>query len=212
MSITFDPKNSQTRQTVPLQTSTTANSEIPEVKIDEKMVTTEMELLFEGVRHLEEAQSGSSVQTIDVPGLDTDILRDLPILGENPKDVEAIIQKYRQLKNNLIERRRNFTVALDGFLQPHEAMDIYQRMDAIDAALIKIEQYSEQAFAMKKELEGKQREFAKEERMREERERADREALALERERARMPEASVDFSENDSYQEGERSLGVARRA
>lgn len=123
---------------------------------------TEMEVLFSGTSRSARLRGEHPMEPLDIPGLETDILGPLPILGNRSSDLSDIIQRYQGLRANLIERRNNYTQVLEGYLRPEETLDIYDRIDQIDRALLKINQELDKAVFRREELRARERERARE--------------------------------------------------
>lgn len=120
-------------------------------------VVDELNLLFSGVRSSRQAAAEFPQKPITIPELEGSLSQTLEI-GKSPATLDRAIENYKLLKKNLLERRKNLSVTLEGFVQPHEALDLFGRIEAIDEALLKIEQNLDKAVAKKGTLEAKQRE------------------------------------------------------
>lgn len=181
MSIDFDPRAKSVTTPSPLD-ETAANQEAPpsfdsyDPYLNPPAVVSEMELLFSGTRNLKQLQGEHPTDPLNIPGLESDILGPMPILGSSSKDLGEIIRRYQGLKRNLIERRNNYAHALEGFLRPAEAMDLHQRLEEIDHGLIQVEQELARAINRKHQLEEVERREV--ERRREAEEAAEQAAIA----------------------------------
>lgn len=114
---------------------------------------SEMDLLFSGVRRFERIRQENPMEEINIPGLDTDILGRVPILGSTSRDLNEIIRRYNGLKRNLTERRNNYAHALEGPLRPEEVMDLYDRIEQLDQAIAHVTRELEGATRKKEHLE-----------------------------------------------------------
>ncbi|MBI4125259.1 MAG: hypothetical protein HY609_03535 [Deltaproteobacteria bacterium] len=118
-----------------------------------QQTVSEMDLLFSGIRRFERIQEENPTDAIHIPGLDTDLLNPMPVLGSSSRDLTEIIRRYEGLQKNLIERRNNYSHALEGFLRPEEAMDLYDRIEQIDRALLRVDRELTAATRKKEQLE-----------------------------------------------------------
>lgn len=141
----------------------------------------ELNLLFSGVRSSRQNAVEFPQEPISIPEIDGG-LQGIMQIGKSPATLDRAIENYKLLKKNLLERRKNLSITLEGYVQPHEALDLFSRIDAIDEALLKIGQNLDKAVAKKGILEAKQKEQNRAVRLEQDRKlremRADREAQA----------------------------------
>ena len=137
-----------------LETKPQRNQETPNRP---REAVDELNLLFSGVQRSRQLTAEFPQEPIHVPEIDGNLQGTLQI-GNSPKTLDVVIQNYKLLKKNLQERRKNLSITLEGYVQPHEALDLFSRIDALNEALLKIEQNLEKAVAKKAILEQRQRE------------------------------------------------------
>lgn len=164
MGVEFDPKAKAVNTGAENQPNIDAAAPAQSQSLDNydpyfypERVVSEMDLLFSGTRNLKQFRAEHPLDPIGIPGLDNDILGVAPILGSTSKDMSEVIQNYQALRKNLIERRNNFSHALEGDLMPAEAMDIQQRIEQIDTALIRVDQELDKSTRRKQQLENYER-------------------------------------------------------
>lgn len=138
---------------------------------------SELDLLFSGALRFKQLRMENPAPSINIPGLDQDILGPMPILGSSARDLSEVIHRYEGLRRNLIERRRNYAHALESYLRPEEAFDLHQRLEEIDHSLIRVEQELSKAIRYKQQAETRERQEVEQRRQAEE----DAEAEAIAR-------------------------------
>lgn len=181
MSIDFDRRARAVTNTGAAENNPSARAESASAETADPLETlmnptqavSEMQLLFSGTRNLRSLREDHPLEELNIPELGRDILGPMPAAGATSGDLQRIIERYRQLRLNLIERRNNYAHALEGFLYPEEAMDLYERIEQIDDALLKIEQEMDQAGNRKSQLEFLERERRIETLLQQEREERD---------------------------------------
>jgi len=129
------------------------SQETADPSVDPQTAVSEMSILFSGTRHLDRLRTENPLQSLNVPGFETDILSSAPILGDSSQTVGAVIDHYQLLRRNLIDRRNNYAHAMEGYLGPDEAFDLSDRIDILDRAILKTDQELDKAVHRKRELE-----------------------------------------------------------
>lgn len=117
----------------------------------------ELHLLFAGVRSSRQNATAYPQEPISVPSLNEGALQGTLRTSHSPKTLDAAIANYKILKQNLLERRQNLSITLEGYIQPYEALDLFSRIEMIDEALLKIGQNLDRAVEKKSVLEQTQR-------------------------------------------------------
>lgn len=158
MSIEFDPKARSATISPAAEESVGSNSETSQQSLDPydplfnpPVVVHELDLLLSGAKQIDQLRREHPFATIDIPSLASDILGPLPVLGSSSKKLTKVIKQYQVSKENLSERRKNFSQALEGHLTPYEAMDLHLRIEEIDRASLQLEQELEKAIRLKQE-------------------------------------------------------------
>ena len=146
MTVHFDPKNNSARQIVQDSPARNMAAPLEDPYADPTATISEMDLLFSGTRRI-------SKEPIQVPELERDLFGAAPILGSTSTSVNNIISHYQLLRKNLVDRRNNYSHALESYLQPEEAFDLSGRIEEIDKALDEIERNLERAYHQKNDLE-----------------------------------------------------------
>lgn len=140
----------QTAETAPAQTAEDPYAAI----LNPTQAISDMQLLFAGRRSVQRLREENPFQISDIPELQSDLLGPMPVLGSTPRDLQTIISRYRNLRINLIERRQNYSHALEtGYLRPEETLDIYDRIEQIDSAILKIDHQLDQAITKRRQVE-----------------------------------------------------------
>lgn len=100
------------------------------------MISRFFDLIFSGSRQQKQLEAEHPVRETAVP----DFGKDIPQVLKNEKATGDVIHRYQQLRDNLLERHENYEKVLKGYMRPEEALDIYKRLEEIDAALLETEQ------------------------------------------------------------------------
>lgn len=109
---------------------------------------SEMELLFSGMKK----PQANPADIPQIPDLERDILRTMPRLGGNSVTLGGVIERYKLLKKNLLDRRNNLSNALKKGLKPEEARDLIRHLNLIDKALQTVHRNMEKAFRAESQI------------------------------------------------------------
>lgn len=144
MTVRIDPKAILTPPETPAnEANPQTRASLPDIftdPLEPEAARSALDLLFSGLKRVKEFQSPEPQAEIVVPKLEEELIRGAPSLGRSSFILSEITTRYEILKAGLLERRQNYTQALEGKLRPEEAMDLFGRVDAIDQALFEIEQ------------------------------------------------------------------------
>lgn len=143
------PNAGQTPERASAQTVEDPYSEI----LNPTQAVSEMQLLFSGSRNIQRLREDHPFELNVIPELGSDLLGPMPALEGSPQALQGIINRYRQLRVSLIDRRQNYSHALEGYLKPDEALDLYDRIDQIDNAVIKLDHQLDLAMNKKSQAE-----------------------------------------------------------
>lgn len=109
------------------------------------MISRFFDLIFSGSRQQKQIEAENPVRETAVPDFD----KDVPQILKSEKASGDVIHRYQQLRDNLLERHENYEKVLKGYLKPEEAIDIYKRLEEIDAELLEAEQNLQRAMDAK---------------------------------------------------------------
>lgn len=109
------------------------------------MISRFFDLIFSGSRQQKQLEADNPVRETAVPDFD----KDIPQVLKSEKASGDVIHRYQQLRDNLLERHENYEKVLKGYLKPEEAIDIYKRLEEIDAALLEAERNLQRAMDAK---------------------------------------------------------------
>lgn len=124
----------------------------------EQAAVSQLDILFSGIPNTRRLREEHPFELPHFPDLQREVLGRTPAIADSAASLTNVINRYRSIRVSLIERRRNYAHALEGYLQPAEALDLYSRIDAIDTALIEIEQEIQKANHLRRGLEERDRE------------------------------------------------------
>lgn len=157
MSLRFDPKSKADSISQPLDVLEEAfrleDQNQSETAADPYAIQSEMNLLFSGANRARELKEANPVKEPSIPDLMEDILGPAPQIGNRSELFSTVIDRYILLRQNLIERRNSLSHALEGYLQPTEAFDIYDRIETIDRSLVEVERNIQRAQIQKEKIE-----------------------------------------------------------
>lgn len=106
------------------------------------------DLLFGSAEAKKKLQEEHPRPELDIP----DLHKDVPEILKSSKNMGEVMQRYQRLRENLLERHENFEKVLKGYLRPEEAIDIFDRLKEIDAALLETEQNLQRAMHLQSQL------------------------------------------------------------
>lgn len=155
MTIHFDPK----AKALTTNTPTPAKADVLEEQepmIIPRRAVSEMDLLFSGMQQQNQLQSTQAADVPEIPDFEKDILGPMPILGNSSITTNGIITRYLSLRKNLLERRNNLSIALEGHLKPEEAYDVFSRIDALDNALKTLQRNLDKAYQANREIKDRE--------------------------------------------------------
>lgn len=155
MSVQFDPKaKAQGAPTQQIEEAFSMQAQGAPPQQDPATVMSEMDLLLSGLAHRENLQRENPQNAINVPDMDKNVPQ---VLQKSSGGMNAVIQRYRVLKRNLLERKENFEKALKHYLTPDEALDLIQRLEEVEKALLETEQNLQHAMNLQAQLKERER-------------------------------------------------------